>query len=111
MADLYKLRRRKFLVEMFILGCAIFAFGWIGTALVLIFGDAELRQHIFSVFGYLWLWLGIIPLCGFTICSVSYTHLGQFEIQQVKHTSQCSIKLSNPTTISPYSAELVASWP
>jgi hypothetical protein len=68
MADLYKLRRRKFLVEMFILGCAIFAFGWIGTALVLIFGDAELRQHIFSVFGYLWLWLGIIPLCGFTIC-------------------------------------------
>jgi hypothetical protein len=68
MADLNKLLRRKFLIEMFVLGCAILAFGWIGAALILIFGDAELRQHIFSVFGYLWLWLGAIPLCGFIIC-------------------------------------------
>jgi hypothetical protein len=68
MADLYQLQRRKFVAEMFILGYAILAFGWIGAASVLIFGDAGLRQHISSVCGYLWLWLGVFPLCGCIIC-------------------------------------------
>ena len=40
---------------------------WIGAALVLIIGNAELRQHIFQIFSYLWLWLGLIPLCGFGV--------------------------------------------
>ena len=66
--NLSRLRRRKFVVEMFMLLCGIFAFGWIGAALVLIFGDAELRQHIFHIFWYLWLWLGLVPLCGFGVC-------------------------------------------
>ena len=50
------------------LGCGILAFAWIGAALVLIFGDAELRQYIFRIFWYLLLWLGVVPLCGFGIC-------------------------------------------
>jgi hypothetical protein len=68
LTDLNRLQRRKFVAEMFILGGAILAFGWIAAAVVLIFGDAELREHIFSVFGYLWLWLGAIPLCSLAIC-------------------------------------------
>jgi hypothetical protein len=66
--DLARLQRRKFVAEMFTLGFAILAFGWIGAALVLILGDAELRQHIFRIFGYLWLWLALVPLCGFGVC-------------------------------------------
>ena len=66
--DLARLQRRKFVAEMFTLGFAILAFGWIGAALVLILGDAELRQHIFRVFEYLWLWLALVPLCGFGVC-------------------------------------------
>jgi hypothetical protein len=66
--DLIRLTRRKFVVEMFMLGCAILAFGWIGAALVLIFRDAELRHEIFRVFWYLWVWLALVPLCGFSVC-------------------------------------------
>jgi hypothetical protein len=65
--DLSRLRRRKFVAEMFMLGCAILAFGWIGAGLVLILGDAELRQHIFRIFEYLWLSLGAVPLCCFFV--------------------------------------------
>jgi len=68
MVDLNKLQRRKLVAEIFILGSAILAFGWTGAASVLIFGDAELRQHFLSIFGHVWLWLGVIPLCGFIIC-------------------------------------------
>ena len=65
---LTRLPRRKFVAEMFTLGFAILAFGWIGAALVLIFGDSELRPHIFRIFEYLWLWLALVPLCGFGVC-------------------------------------------
>ena len=66
--DLSRLQRRKFAAEMFMLGCAILAFGWIGAALVLILGDADLRQYLLRIFEYLWLWLAVVPLCGFGIC-------------------------------------------
>lgn len=66
--DLSRLRRRKFVAEMLILGCAILAFGWIGAALVLILEDADLRRHMSRIFGYLWLWLGVVPLCGCIVC-------------------------------------------
>jgi hypothetical protein len=65
---LARLQRRKFRVEMLALGCAIFGLGWIGAALVLIFGDAELRQHVFRTIWYLWLWLAFVPLCSFCVC-------------------------------------------
>jgi hypothetical protein len=67
-ANSTKLRRRKFAVEMFMLGCAILAFGWIGAAFAMVIEDAELRQNILRIFAYLWLWIGVIPLCGFFIC-------------------------------------------
>jgi len=66
--DLARLQRRKFVAEMFMLGCGILSFGWIGAALVLICGDVELRQHIFRIFLYLWFWLALIPLSGFGAC-------------------------------------------
>jgi hypothetical protein len=66
--DLSRLRRRKFVAEMCMLGCAILAFGWIGAALVLVLGDAELRHQIIRIFWYLSLWLAIVPLCVFAVC-------------------------------------------
>lgn len=67
--DLSQLRRRKFVAEMFMLGCAILAFGWIGAALVLVLGDTELRHQILRIFWYLSLWLAVVPLCVFAVCS------------------------------------------
>jgi hypothetical protein len=49
------------------LGWGILAFGWIGAALVLVLGDSELRQQVIRTFGYLSLWLSVIPLCGFGV--------------------------------------------
>jgi hypothetical protein len=65
---LSRLRRRKFVAELLMLGCGTLTFGWIGAALVLILGDEELRQYILRIFWYLSLWLAVVPLCGFAIC-------------------------------------------
>jgi len=66
--DLSRLRRRKLVAEMFMLGCGILAFGWIGAALVLVLRDADLRQQMLCIFWYLSLWLAIVPLCAFLAC-------------------------------------------
>jgi hypothetical protein len=66
--DLSRFQRNKFIAEMFMLGFAILAFGWIGATLVLVVGDTELRQHILRIFGYLSLWLAVVPLFGFGVC-------------------------------------------
>jgi hypothetical protein len=82
--DLSPLNRIKFVVEMFMLGCAILAFGWIGAALVPVFGDAELRHDIFRVFWYLWVWLALVPLCGFGVCwcwrSILMRKIGEMDL-------------------------------
>jgi hypothetical protein len=52
---------------MFMLGCGVFGFGWIGAALVLVIGDSESRQQVLRIFGYLSLWLAVIPLCSFGV--------------------------------------------
>ena len=65
--DLARLLNRLLLVEILMLGCATVAFGWIGAAMVLIFGDTELRP-VFRILWYLWLWLAFVPLCGFGVC-------------------------------------------
>src|SRR5215470_16956075 len=62
---LTRLLRRKTWAEVLLLACAVFAFAWIPPALILIFGDRELRP----VFRTLWqLWpLAAVPLCGFAV--------------------------------------------
>jgi hypothetical protein len=61
--DIHQLRRKKGVAELLMILCGVFAFAWIGPALVLIWRDADLRPvpHV------LWqLWpLVPIPLCGF----------------------------------------------
>jgi len=62
--DLKQLQRRRFLVDMLMLGCAVLAFGWIPAALVLIFRDVELRQQVLHILWYLWP-LAFFPFCCF----------------------------------------------
>lgn len=63
---LSRLSRRKTWAELLLMVFGAFAFAWIPPALILIFGDAELRP-VFRTLLQLWP-LASVPLIGFVIC-------------------------------------------
>ena len=64
--QLARLLRQKTWVELLLLACAVFSFAWVPPALILIWGDGELRPALRT------LWqlspLAAAPLCGFAVC-------------------------------------------
>lgn len=65
-APLSRLLSQKKRAEWLLLTCAVFAFSWVPTALILIFGDAALHP-VFRTLFQLWP-LAVVPLFGFVLC-------------------------------------------